>query len=322
MKTIRFIRIATGTLAAAASVLCIWQHDRLVGSQQDIQRLQTEVAQLPALQSELARLRQVTVDPDEVARLRQRQQDDQRELLRLRAKAGTAHRAESEAANLRAELERQTAEATGASNSLVGPMADLMQSGLQQMSQRRVARMQERLNLSPAQTQAIQDILARKAQTMGEATRGVLSGKLDPDKLAALREKRGDPEADIRAVLSPEQQSAYATLQEEEKLNSARLSANSEVLQMQHTIGLTDDQTDSVFAVLYEQSLALHHAAATEPEPLNPAEAEEQAINRKLEALAGVLTPAQLADYRQQQERQLAFLQRLISRADPKPAQP
>lgn len=322
MKTTQFILTATGTVAAVAIALGVWQQHRLAQSQTEIQRLQTEAARLPALQSELVRLRQAAVDADELSRLRGQQQTHQLELLRLRAKATATQHAESEAAQLRAELERQAAEGAEASNGIAGPMADLMQNGLEQMTQRRLVRMQERLQLSPAQSQAIQDILTRKAEVIGEATRGVLAGKLDPDKLAALRQKRGDPEAEIRAVLSSEQQSAYATLQEEERLNSARRSAQSEVLQMQHTLGVTDEQTDRVFTALYEQSLAQHDATSAEPEPLNPAEAEEWTMNRKLEALAGVLTPEQLAAYRQQQERQLAFLKRMISRADSMGAQP
>ena len=319
MKTKRIIltATATGIVAVGAAVLCVWQQHRIAQSRGELERQRSEAAQLPELRAELARLRQVAMDQAELARLRQQQSADQLELLRLRAKAASGRRAELEATDLRAQLERQAAEGSGASNGIAGPMAELMQGGFEQMTQRRLARMQERLNLSPAQTEAIQQILSRRAQGIAEATRGVLSGKLDHEKLAALRQGRGDPESEIRTLLSPEQQADYAALQEEEKLNSARLSANSELLQMQHTLGLTENQTEGVFAVLYDQALQQHHAEATEPEPKDPTEAQERVLNRKLEALEGVLTPTQLAGYRQQQELQLAFLKRLVSRVEP-----
>ena len=317
MKTKRIILLATGIVTIISTVLCVRQQQRLAQSQTEIKRLQTESAQLPELRAEVLRLRQVAMDQAELARLREQQRTDQLEVLRLRAKATTAQRVESEAAHLRTELERQAAEGSGASNGIAGPMADLMQRGLEQMTQRRLARMQERLNLSAAQTEAIQQILSRKAQGIAEATRGVLSGKMDREKLAALRQGRADPEAETRALLSPAQQAGYAALQEEERVNSARLSANSELLQMQHTLDLAQDQEQRVLDVLYDQAVQQREVEATEPEPQNPTQAQERVLNRKLEALERVLTPTQLAGYRRQQELQLAFLKRLVSRVEP-----
>jgi hypothetical protein len=152
--------------------------------------------------------------------------------------------------------------------------------------------------------------------------KGVYSGKADRQKLAAFREGSGDPESQIRAVLSPEQQTAYAAFKEEEKVNRASSAANGEVLQMQHTLDLTDDQQGKVFAVLYDQALQQRKAEADGPEPANPAEVMQIVMDRKLQALAGVLTPTHLAGYRQQEELQLKFLKGIVSRMEPSTAQP
>jgi hypothetical protein len=300
-----------------ATAFIVAQQRRLAQAQAELERLRAEVAPLPALQAELSRWRQVEVDQAELKRLREQNNAEQLELLRLRAKATNTRQAEAEAAQLRTELERQTADGSGLTNGIAGPMGELMQAGLEQMTQRRLDRMQERLNLSPAQAQAIRDILTHQTRGIAEATKGVIAGKIDQQKLAALRQGKGDPESQIQALLSPEQQTAYATLREEEKLNTARSAANMEPLQMQTTLDLTAEQQDKVFAVLYDQAVQQQKTEASDPQPANPAEAMQGVMNRKLQSLEGVLTPTQLAGYRQQQELQLTFLKRIVSQTEP-----
>lgn len=311
MKTHRFALCAIGSAVVIASGILIWQHRQLVRARAKIEGLRMETSSLPALREELARLRPVQVDQAELARLREQATAAQRELPGLRAKASETLRSKAEAARMRIELEQRAA-----------PMAELMQGGLEQMSRRQVTRMQERLNLSPDQTQAIQEILTRKAQGMAEAAKGVLVGKLDREKLAAFRQGNRDSESQIVALLSPEQQTAYAAFKEEERLTSAQSAASSELLQMQRTLALTEDQQDRVFGVLYDQALQQSRAVADDPEPANPAEAERRFLDRRLQALESVLTPTQLASYREHQELQLTFLARIASQMEPRDPQP
>ena len=318
MKTHRLTLSIVGIGVVVATAFIVAQQRRLAQAQAELERLRAEAAPLPALQAELSRWRQVEVDQAELKRLREQKNADQLELLRLRAKATNTRQAEAEAAQLRTELERQTADGSGLTNGIAGPMGELMQAGLEQITQRRLNRMQERLNLSPAQAQAIRDILTRQTRGMAEATKGVIAGKIDQQKLAALRQGKGDPESQIQALLSPEQQTAYATLREEEKLNTARSAANMELLQMQTTLDLTAEQQDKVFAVLYDQAVQQQNTEASDPQPANPAEAMQGVMHRKLQSLEGVLTPTQLAGYRQQQELQLTFLKRIVSQTEPR----
>jgi hypothetical protein len=175
--------------------------------------------------------------------------------------------------------------------------------------------MQERLDLSPDQTQSIQEILVRKARGRAEAAKGVLDGRLDREKLAAFRQGNLDSESQISALLSPEQQIAHAAFQEEEMLNQARSVANGELVQMQRTLDLQEGQLDTVFAALYEQALQ-RNAAANDSVTTDPIEPEQRAINGKLQALQGVLTPTQLASYREQQELQLNFYRRIADQME------
>ena len=274
------------------------------------------------MREELGRVQKVEVDQNELTRLREEQAANQAELLKLRAQVAKTLRAEAEAAHMRTELERRAAEGSKMTNAITAPMAELMQGAMEQVSRRQLDRMQERLGLSPAQVQAIQEILTRRAQGMAEATKGVLLGKIDREKLAALRQGNGDSESQIRALLSPEQQTAYAALKEEEKVNQASSAANGEFLQMQHTLDLQEDQQDKVFAVLYEQALLQSKAETDGPEPANPAEAMQGVMDRKVQALERVLTPTQLASYRRQQELQLKFMKQIVSQMEPAVTQP
>ncbi|MHB1307888.1 MAG: hypothetical protein ACYC23_12490 [Limisphaerales bacterium] len=187
MKTHQLSLGVMGIVAVIAASVLVSQQRSLVRSRVEIERLRSEASALPALREEIARLRPVQVDQAELARLREQATTARRELPRLRAKAAEALRAEADAARMRTELEQQAARGSEANQRMAAPVAELMQGRLEQMSRRQVTRMQERLNLSPDQTQAIQEILTRKAQGMAEAAKGVLVGRLDREKLASFR---------------------------------------------------------------------------------------------------------------------------------------
>jgi hypothetical protein len=307
-------------LVVIAAAVLVWQQRCQTQSRQQTERFRSESAQLPAMRTELARLKRVEIDQAELARLRQTEDALQRELVKLRGQAAGARRAEAEAARMRTELAQQTP--PDGTNQFTASMAETMKDSLEQHFQRRLKKMQERLNLSPEQAQAIQEILARQAKGFGEAVKGVYSGKLDREKMAKLREANGKPEDQIRALLSPEQQTAYAAFKEEETANNAHLAANGELLQMHSGLELTPEQQDKVFAILYDQTLQQYKEESGGSAPTNPVEAMQAISDRKLEALKGVLTLAQLDGYRQQQERQIKFLKGIVRNIEPASVRP
>jgi hypothetical protein len=292
-------------------------------AQVEINRLQSENARLPALQEALAGLQQVEVDQGELARLRQAQASNRLELARARALAARTLRAEADAAAVRAQLEETTTPASVAADEIAAPMAQMTRGVLEQGSQRQLARMQERLDLTPLQAEAIGQILDRRAWGIGEAMKGIYSGKTDADKVALIRDDIHDPESRIAAFLTPDQQAAYAQMRDEDRRETALRTASNHFFEMRHQLDLRDDQEEPVFDILYVQALEQQFASdGNELELANPAEAMQRVMQRKLEALEGVLTHEQLASYRQQQELHLEFLKGMMSRMQAASAQP
>lgn len=323
MHTYRYLlRITAILIVISVATLLVWQQRHLSLAREEITRLRSENASLPALREDLARLRGLEVDHAELARMRESQTAIQLELARLRGQKANTIRAEAENSRLRTELERQTAQEQEASKAFAGPMAEVTRSTLEKTYQRRLVRMQERLKLSPEQAAAIQKIFSRQAQGIAEATKGIWSGKPDREKIAAIRQERGNPDAQIAAVLSREQQTAYAAFKDDERADNARQAANGELLRMENDLGLTTDQREKVYAVLYDQSLFQSKEEPAGSPARNPAEAMQSALERKLAALEGVLTPSQLESYRQQEQRQLDLMKKIVAQIEPTPDRP
>jgi hypothetical protein len=320
LKTIRFLLLIVTVLSIATLG---WQQSRLSRAQAEINRLQSENARLPALQEALAELRQVEIDRAELARLRQDHASHQLELARARALAARTLRAEAEVATVRIPSEQGTTQPSIAEDGFAAPMVQMNQGVLEQRHQRQLARMQERLDLTPPQAEAIGQILDRRAQAIGEMMKGIYSGKVDREKVASVRDDIQDPESRIAAFLTPDQQAAYAQMRDEERRETALRTASNEFFEMRHQLDLRDDQEDQVFDILHAQALQQAFASdRSELEPANPAEAMQKMMRRKFKALEDVLTDEQLASYQRQQEFHLEFLKGMMSRVQAPREQP
>lgn len=304
-----------GALIVAGIAVPAWQQTRL-------HRVQFENAQLRARQAEtgraqeteLAALRAVQADQAELERLRQWQAQTQPELLRLRGMAGVARRANVEAEEMRARLARQASEA--GTNPVSGAMAGVMKQALEQMVEGRLSRMTASLHLTPQQVQAARDILLRQAEVTSAGVQQVFSGKYDKAELTRLAKDGGNPEAQIKALLTPEQIAAYPSCQQEEAAHDARLAANTELLQMQSTLGLTSEQEDWAFAALYDLNFNQLTGNAKPPATTNMADAMQWTFDQKTKALESVLTPNQFESYRQQQALQAQFTKDILNKMD------
>lgn len=299
--------------ASALAILC-WQQQQLTKQRQKMESLSAENSRISGLGEELARLKRLEVDHHELTRLRQAQMDGQREVARLRAKVADANRAEAADVPPPSAAVIPAAGMPDTNNAIAAPMAEMVKGTLEHVWQRRLMRMREKLNLSPTQSQALQEILASQYRGVAEAMQEIHAGKIDRQKLAEIRGNRGNPDDQIRALLSPEQLTAYGVMKEEDVMNNARLAANGELIQMQNTLALTSDQADKVFAILYDQ---IHHQFKEESAgnaPSSPAEALRTRQARQLAALEEVLTPSQLQGYRAEQENQIRFMEKMAAR--------
>ena len=243
------------------------------------------------------------------------------ELLRLRGLAGVARRASAEAEQLRAQLARQASEATN--NPVTRATADVMKQAAEQKMEGRLSRMAASLHLTPEQTQAAREILMRETQVMVAGMQMGISGKFDKAEIERLAKEIGNPDEQIRALLTPDQQASYPAYQREEAAHNAGLAANQELVQMQSTLGLTSEQLDRVYAALYEVSFnqltgSTRRPSTNQQAPGDPiaaqAEAQQWTLNQKTKALESVLTPTQLENYRQQQALQAKLVKEMLDK--------
>ena len=202
----------------------------------------------------------------------------------------------------------------GDSNDTNGPggaMQQMMKAAMEQQMEGKLTRMKSKLNLTPEQEKAAREILGRGMRQGQEAATRMLKGDAKPEEVA---KGAGNPDQELKALLTPEQQTGYDQLKQEEVTNNARLMANSELLQMQTTLGLDAAQQDKVFAVLYEQSRS-QLAGSQPPSPeaaANPFSAVTDMMQKKLDALKGVLTDDQFESYKKFQDQQMKMIQSFL----------
>src|SRR6185295_11395323 len=163
--------------------------------------------------------------------------------------------------------------------------------------------------LSPGQEEEIKKILMKQSQQGLQMAQKMFGGNPAKEQ-SNVTEPPGDPEKEIQALLSPEQRAAYKEYKQEDTAANARLIANSEMLQMQNALGLTQEQQDKVFPILYEQSLKKVNPNPTDYNPNNtdPTSIVQKQFDEKLKALESVLSPEQLESYRRLQESQLKLI--------------
>jgi RNA polymerase sigma factor (sigma-70 family) len=293
-----------GALVVASVAVPVWQQTRLQGAQAENAQLRAKETalraqgtELAALRREAERLRKTGDDPAELEQLRQWKTQTQPELLRLRGMAGVARRANLEAEQLRAQLAKQASE--GGTNPFTSAMLDYQKQGEARHLETELSGLTARLHLTPEQSQAVHDILLRHAQVNYTAMdQQYTTGKVDKEELARLKAEAGDQNAQIQALLSPDQQAAYASYKQEKIAQYARWSASAATADLQGNLNLTSEQADRAFAALYPATVAeftrRDKSGGQDPEADRARWKDTQA-----KALESILTPAQLESYRQ-----------------------
>jgi len=179
---------------------------------------------------------------------------------------------------------------------LAGMVAGMFRGGGFQ-TQQRMFLLQSRLHLTPDQATAIKAAMDADAKVRRDIMQQIFrnNGKVDPQTAA----NANTLDQTLATVLTPVQQTAYQQVQAEEKTSRVDTSATVQVNQIAPLLQLSDTQKDQVFNALYQVQMA-----APEPASLmtNPNAASIMAAQAKAtqDALAKVLTPAQMALYQQQ----------------------
>lgn len=233
------------------------------------------------------------------------------ELARLRADSEAFR---FEVAELRGRLSgvaRQTTSAPNAGDTALanrgnqrvqtglGPQPGRQDAAMRSYVDSRLGLARERLNLTPEQEDAMREAVNEALQRGLENLRKLGAGEVIYDQVPTLQEWSKALEDQILAGLTPEQQAAYQQHKQAEHQGNARMAANTELLLVQGSLGLNPEQQDAMFSVLYDQSL---RGMDTDPQahvgrPRDPVAAIEWEAAQRRQALQGVLTPAQMANY-------------------------
>lgn len=212
----------------------------------------------------------------------------------------------------------------GETNGTGGAMLQLVKSQLEQQTEGKINRMKARLQLTPEQEQKVRESMAKANEQMLAMTKKMYAGEAKIEETKDLSSAGSLSPQAINEILTPEQQTEYAAMQKEELQNNARLMANAEMLQLQGSLGLSQEQQDKVFGVLYQQTLDATSGATANPASAattDPTTAMQQALDKKIEALTPILTPDQLKSYRDLEEQQLKLIQAFIPKVS-EPAPP
>ena len=307
----------TVTAALAITVGAgIYEAKQAANARAEVQALQQAQAPLAEQMQQLQKERDAATNrlasmAEEIAKNKK----NNLELLKLRGQSGQAQTAVQETAKLRTALQQSTASSKFTSDALAQGTA-MMEQIKKKNELAKLARMKDKLNLTDSQQQAISDIITKNSEARAQQSLIAMSGKRTPEQIKAAMiaslQTFGNEEAEVKAVLTPEQLAAYPDYQQSETLVAANNRANLEATMMRSDLNLSQDQQDKVSNALYQ--FALDHSAnklassLVVQKPGNVAdtmnsvlEMQQQELADKLKVLGGILTPDQLQSYRQSQ---------------------
>ena len=190
-------------------------------------------------------------------------------------------------------------------NGMSGAMNKMMKAAMERQMDAKLAAMKAKLNLTPEQEAAIREILRKQMEQGVEQAQKMMSGKMSAEEVAQAGNGQMNAEEQIKALLTPEQLVAYEDYQTEEKARMARLAANAELMQMQSTLQLTVEQQDRVFPILFDLTQQGFDSSTSTPGHFD----FRNQMERKVEALRGVLTEEQLQSYQRFLQQQMEMIE-------------
>ena len=244
------------------------------------------------------------------------------ELLKLRGQAGMAGSDSRELAKLKSTLDRQTGTLPDyMTNAMVMGLATAEKFQLKE-AQARLARMKKILHLTDDQAQAIADILQNHIHSQSQIARELMSNNRAAEILQATGGDSIKQEAEIKALFTPEQLSAYPEYQQAEKLAIADDSAKGDAGRIADDFNLSKEQQEQIRAAFCQiylsepaggphlETIAAAHKNGNPEDALKMGfdwgiEMQKVKLEEKLRILQSILTPEQLSSYREEQMNQI-----------------
>jgi len=305
---------------------------------QTIQQAQAPLAeQLTKLRAENDRLSNLVAQAKDAQAMSKAQFN---ELLKLRGQTGQAQTAVQQLAKLKASVAQQNGTMPAFLTNAMAQGVTMAERFKKKDALARVARMKDKLHLTDDQAQAISDLMVKHIEEGSQQTLKALSGGQMSDAFQATAAYNpGNEEAEITALLNPDQLAAYPGYKQAEAISAAQNSANGEVSTMTGEMDLTQAQQDKIQPALYQYNL--DQTAASEKNKAAAAQArasgnfadliglqvaaQKQTLEDKLKILDPILTPEQLNIYKQKQldmiDMQTSALKMFLPPATNAPAQ-
>jgi RNA polymerase sigma factor (sigma-70 family) len=198
------------------------------------------------------------------------------ELLKLRGQVTRLEQDSKELARLKAN------DTNAAANKYPGPR---WKGFLEQEALDTLARLKRITTLTPDQEQTIRDLLLKQADLHTQAMQEEFDNTQTQESKNQFSQSYSNLNAQMEALLSPDQEAALEASRQRGRELFARMNADSEVYMLQISVGMNPEQEDQIFPILYGFALREREGTSTDP-------------TEKANALATVLTPSQMEQYR------------------------
>ena len=197
----------------------------------------------------------------------------------------------------------------------------LMKAAASQQAQEKLLLYKTRLNLTPDQEAAVKAALDNEGKRAEQMLAKMSSGeKMDPAALAASAQGTKSVDQTLKDILTPDQLTAYQQMQADQKSSAQESMATMEMNQIAPLLQLNDQQKDQVYSALYQVQANAQDPAWIKAHPTNltdPTAILDAQAKAKEEALAQILTPAQMTTYRQQAQTQLQMQKAMLQKFMP-----
>lgn len=200
-------------------------------------------------------------------------------------------------------------------------MAGMVKAQMNQTNETKLRALEMRLHLTPEQVARIKAVMdAESERTAGMSAKLLAGQKIDYQSL--MKDARNFQSTDqvLQEILTPEQKTAYQQMQSDERTSSAESMASMQMNQVAPLLNLSENQKDQVESALYQVQMNsedpkwIQKNTSTPGDPTVLMDAEEKA---KEDALAPILTPDQMAAYKQQTESQLNMQKSMMQKFMP-----
>jgi hypothetical protein len=186
----------------------------------------------------------------------------------------------------------------GGDTNRTGAMRKMIQAGIKQQAEAKLSALKLRLHLTEDQEAKVREVLDRQFGFAGEMASKMFEGKLSKEELAKANQKPPDLDAELKNILTPDQQTEYQAYKAEERQTQAQMMANIELAQLQPVLQLDQAQQDKVYAALYAQAEKQFSQAGNGlTPPTDAGKVIEQQFEDKKTALRSILTPQQFEAY-------------------------